>query len=89
MEKIQKALEQKLGCKFIIINTSKEGYDADFEASRMQTLISKFKDRQLKKFEKKIKRTKRQNRTIDRSSHSIKSKCLKWIVKKYCPQYKT
>ena len=23
------------------------------------------------------------------SNHSIKSKCLKWIVKKYCQQYKT
>ena len=89
MEKIQKALEKKLGCKFIIINTSKESYDADCKASRMQTLFSKFKDRQLKKFKKNIKRTRRQNRTIGRSSHSIKPKCLNWIVKKYCPQNKT
>ena len=30
-EKRQKALEKKLGCKFIRINTSKEGYDADYK----------------------------------------------------------
>ena len=34
---------------------SKEGYDADYEASRIQTFISKFKDRQLKKLNKKLK----------------------------------
>ena len=51
-EKKQKALEKKHGCKFIRINTSKEGYDADYEVSRIQTFISKFKDRQLKKLEK-------------------------------------
>ena len=28
----------KLGCKFIRINTSKEGYDADYEASRVQQI---------------------------------------------------
>ena len=54
-EKRQKALEKKPGCKFIRINTSKEGYDADYEASRIQTFISKFKDRQLKKSNKKLK----------------------------------
>ena len=43
-EKRQKALEKKLGCKFIRINMS----NTDYEASKIQTLISKFKDRQLK-----------------------------------------
>ena len=47
--KDKKTLEKKLGCKFIRINASREGYDADYEASRIQTLISKFKERQLKK----------------------------------------
>ena len=36
-EKRQKALEKKLNCKFIRINTSKENYHADYEASRIQT----------------------------------------------------
>ena len=48
-------LEKKLGCKFIRINTSKEGYDADYEASRTKTFISKFKDRRLKRLNKKLK----------------------------------
>ena len=46
-KKRQEALEKKLGCKFIRINMSKENYDADYEATRIQTLISKFKDSQL------------------------------------------
>ena len=51
-KKRQEALEKKLGCKFIRINTSKEGYNADYEASRVQTFISNFKSRELKKIEK-------------------------------------
>ena len=35
---------------------SKEGYDADCEASRKQTFISKFKDKQIKKLNKKLKK---------------------------------
>ena len=51
-EKRQKALEKNLGCRSIKINMSKEGYDTDYEASRIQTFISKFKERQLKELEK-------------------------------------
>ena len=40
------------------INTSKR-YDEDYEIRRIQTFISKFKNRQLKKLEKKLnKKTK-------------------------------
>ena len=49
-----RSTKKKLGCRFIRINTSKEGYDADYEAGRIQTFISKFKDRQLK-LNKKLK----------------------------------
>ena len=48
-------LENKLGCKFIRINISKEGYDADDEVSRIQTFNRKFRNRQLKISNKKIK----------------------------------
>ena len=48
-------LEKKLGCKFIRINASKEGYDADYEVSRIQTFISTFRERQLKESHKKMK----------------------------------
>ena len=65
-EKRQNALEKKINSKFIRINTSKR-YDGDYEIDRIQTFISKFKDRQLKKIKQKIKRTRKQNRKIDRS----------------------
>ena len=51
-KKRQKALEKKLGCKFNRINTSKEGYNADYEASRVEAFIGNFKNRELKKIEK-------------------------------------
>ena len=53
-ERTRSIRKKKLGCKFIRINISKEGYHADYEASRIQTFISKFKDKQLKKLNKKV-----------------------------------
>ena len=48
--KRQEALEKKLGCKVIRINTSKEGYDENYETDRIQTFIGKLQwNRQLKK----------------------------------------
>ena len=38
--KIQKALEKKLNCKFIRINTNRENFDIDYEASRIQVSIN-------------------------------------------------
>ena len=46
VEKRQKALEKNLNCELIRINTSREKYNAGYEASRMQTFISKFKDKE-------------------------------------------
>ena len=79
-EEKRQALEKKLDFKFIRINTSKEGYDADYEVSRIKTFISEFKDKQLKKSNKKNKRTRRHNKRIKTSIN--KSKCLKWFVQK-------
>ena len=63
-EKRQKALEKKLNCTFIRINTSKENYDADYETSRIQTFIRKFKEKEkeneVKKLEDEIKQLKLQ-----------------------------
>ena len=42
---------------------SKEDYDADYEASRIQTFISKFKDRQLKELKKKLEETENKIKT--------------------------
>ena len=54
-EKRQKTLEKKLNCTFIRINTSKENYNADYEASRMQTYISNVNKNKIKELEDKVK----------------------------------
>ena len=50
-DKRQKALEKKLGCKFIRINTSnaKDGYDLDYEIGNIQAFIDEFKNKKIKK----------------------------------------
>ena len=52
-EKRQKALEKKLGCKFIRINTSnaKNGYDLDYEVGNIEAFTDEFKNK--KKTKKK------------------------------------
>ena len=44
-KKRQGALEKKLGCKFVRINTSdtKRGYDTDYEVNKIQIFFSKIK----------------------------------------------
>ena len=56
-KKRQEALEKKLGCKFIRINTSdaERGYDRDYEASKMQIFLNKFKNKKIKQLEKQSK----------------------------------
>ena len=58
MKKDKKRQKKKLNCEFIRINTSRENYDADYEASRIQTFISKFKDK-----EKENKMKEKENKT--------------------------
>ena len=55
-EKRQKALEKKLGCKFIRINTSnaENGYDLDYEVGNIETFIDEFKNKKIKE-EKEIR----------------------------------
>ena len=61
-EKRQKALEKKLGCKFIRINTSnaKNGYDLDYEVGNIEAFIDEFKNKKIKKTRNQTKRTRRQ-----------------------------
>ena len=63
LKKRQNALEKKLGCKFIEINTSnaKKDYDTDYEVNKLQTFISKFKEKNKTK-RKQNKRTRRRNK---------------------------
>ena len=55
-EKRQKALEKKLNCEFIRINTSRENYDASYEASRIQTFINNSIKNKIKELEDEIKK---------------------------------
>ena len=61
-----KALEKKLGCKIIRINTSnaKNGYDLVYEAGNVQAFIDEFKNKKIKKTRKKINKMKRNEREI-------------------------
>ena len=56
-KKRQKALEKKIGCKFIRINTSnvKNGYDLDYEVGNIEAFIDEFKNKKIKELEAKIK----------------------------------
>ena len=59
-QKRQEALEKKLNFTFIRINTSRENFDVDYEASRIQTFISQFKDNKNKELEEEIEKLKLQ-----------------------------
>ena len=47
-EKRQVTLEKELNCTFIRINTSRENFHVDYEASKIQVFISQFKDNKIK-----------------------------------------
>ena len=73
-EKRQKALEKKLNCTFIRINTSKENFDVDYEASRIQTFISQFKDNKNKKLEDEIEKLKLQLANLSVKNNEVNDK---------------
>ena len=61
-----KGIRKKLYCTFTTINTSKENYDADYEASRIQTFISNFNKNKIKELEDKIKNLSVKNNVNDK-----------------------
>ena len=73
-KKIQEALEKKLNCTFITINTSKENFDVDYEASRIQTFISQFNDNKNKKLEDKIEKLKPQLANLGVKNNQVNDK---------------
>ena len=74
--KKQEALEKKLNCTFLRINTSKENFDIDYEASRIQTFISQFKDNKNKELKDEIEKLKLQltNLGVKNKESMIKNK---------------
>ena len=67
-EKRQKALEKKLGCKFIRINTSnaKNGYDLDYEVGNVQAFMDEFKNKKIRKTikEKEMRESKSKSKSF-------------------------
>ena len=73
-EKRQKALEKKLNCTFIRINTSKENFDADYEAGRIKTFFSQFKDNKNKELEDEIEKLKLQLANLGVKNNKVNDK---------------
>ena len=85
-KKRQKELE-KLGYYLIRIDPDKHGFDDYEEFGRVSAYIAK----SIKKQTKKSLIDDLSKRLLElefKSNHSIKSKCLKWIVKNILPNYK-
>ena len=76
-EKRQKAIEKKLNCKFIIINTSKEIFDVDYEVSRIQVFISQFKDNEIKKGDNKNKKLENEIKEKDNKNKELEDEIEK------------
>ena len=84
----QKALEKELGCNFIRINPAKKHFNIFVETGKMENYITKSI--------KKLTEESTKNSLIDelsnkllklefKSINSIKTKCLKYVVKKILP----
>ena len=79
----QKALEKELDCVFIRINPDEENFNIFKEINKIH--------RHIKKSTKKSLIDDLSKRLLElefKSNHSIKLKCLKWIVKKILRDYK-
>ena len=73
------------------MNPDKPGFDDYQEFGRVSSYIAELIKKQTKKSTKKSlidDLSKRLLRLEFKSNHTIKSKCLKWIVKKILPDYK-
>ena len=88
-EKRQKALEKKLGCKFIRVNTSnaKNGCDLDYEVGNVQTFTDEFKNKKIKKLEKQLIkekeiREKLEKKIIKEKEIKVESRKQKLEIKK-------
>ena len=80
-EERQKALEKKLNCTFIRINTSRENFDVDYEASKIQTFISQFKHNKNKELEDEIKEKDNENKKLKDEIEKLKLQLANMVVK--------
>ena len=79
----QKALEKELNCVFVRINPDEKSINIFREINKIH--------RQIKKSTKNLLIDDLSKQLLElefKSNHSIKSKCLKWIVKNILSDYK-
>ena len=78
----QKALEKELDCKLIRINPARENFSIFNEISRIHNYIVETRETFL------LRKTSDKLLSLEfKSDHSIKRKCLKYIVKKVFPEF--
>ena len=76
-QKRQEALEKKLNCTFIRINTSRENFGADYEASEIQAFISNFNKNKIKEKDNKNKELKDENNKLKDENKELKDETEK------------
>ena len=83
-KKRQKALEKKLGCKFIRINTSnaKNSYDLDYEVGNVQAFIDEFKNKKIKKTRKILIKEKEMREKLEKEMRKKVEKEMREKVEK-------
>ena len=79
----QKALERELNCVFIRINPNEKDFNIFREINKIHRHINQMTKKSLID-----DISKRLLKSEFKSNYSIKSKCLKWILKKILPDYK-
>ena len=100
-KKRQKKLEEYLGCTFIRTDPDEEDFSGYDGLGKIQAFIDKLKDEELEKLKDKIKELKKDKKSlidkiskrllnfkVEKKEHSIKLKCLKWVIEKILPNYK-
>ena len=89
----KKRIKERLHCEFIRINPARENYIKFFiDIGKIHNYIIRSTKNITEKLTKKSLTGKISNRLLEiefEKYNSIKSKCLKYIVKKYFPHYKT
>ena len=84
----QKALEKVLDCEFIWINAAKEKFDIFVEIGRIQNFIVEANKKLTEESTKKYLINELSDRLLRlkfKSNNSIKTKCLKYVVRKIFP----
>ena len=84
----QKAVEKNIGCEFIRINPAKENFNIFVEISKTQKCITKPTKKLTKESTKEAFLDEFSNNLLrleSKSNNSLKTKCLKYIMKHILP----